>query len=249
MAELIKKEKLLFGLPIDLKEFGTIYQPRLYDFLEFDYTNFKTVFSIKKETLSFLDENMEGYDELEDFDFIFMLNLSGTLCKALSLLYKTDNIKIDYKYNNIESAKIIINTNNETYCIDRKSYTKFADLILIMLHEGNNIKNEEVKKDLDEVELEILKRKKAFEKKKAQREAELRKQSNEEPTTIFDMANYIIHNDNKYDYESVLNLTVYQLINSFKLYNLKENYQHFMDCKTSGNFKIENDIAHWFFGK
>ena len=249
MAELIKKDRLLFGMPIDLKEFGIIHQPKLYDFLDFDYGQFKTVFSIRKETLLFLDEQQEGYDLLKDFDFIMMLNLSETFCKALKLLYKTNDIKLDYKYGDIESTKIIINANDNTYYIDRNNYTKFADLILITLHEGNNIADEELKEELDEVELEIAKRRRAFERKKAKREAELRKQSGEEPTTIFDMANYIIHCDSKFDYESVLNLTVYQLINSFNLYHLKENYKHMMDCKTSGNFKIEENIAHWFFGK
>ena len=249
MAELIKKDRLLFGKPIDLKEFGIIHQPRLYNFFDFDYTSFKTAFSIRKETLLFLDSKQEGYDLLEDFDLVIMLNLGATLCKALKLLYKTDNIKLEYKYGDIESAKIVINANEGTYYINRSNYTKFADLILITLHEGNNIADEKVKEDLDETELEMIRRRKEFERKKAQREAELRKQNNEEPTTIFDMANYIIHCDSKFDYESVLNLTVYQLINSFNLYHLKENYKHMMDCKTSGNFKIEDNIAHWFFGK
>ena len=169
MAELIKKDRLLFGMPIDLKEFGIIHQPKLYDFLDFDYGQFKTVFSIRKETLLFLDEQQEGYDLLKDFDFIMMLNLSETFCKALKLLYKTNDIKLDYKYGDIESTKIIINANDNTYYIDRNNYTKFADLILITLHEGNNIADEELKEELDEVELEIAKRRRAFERKKAKR--------------------------------------------------------------------------------
>ena len=124
----------------------------------------------------------------------------------------------------------------------------FADLILITLHEGNNVAEVEVKKELTEIELKMEKRRKEFERKKALKEAQKKKE--EDTITIFDLANYIIHTDGStFDYEKVLNLTVYQLINTFNLYRQKEGYSTFMDYKTSGNFQIEENMEHWFFGK
>ena len=72
----------------------------------------------------------------------------------------------------------------------------------------------------------------------------------EEPITIFDLANYIIHeNGTTFNYQNVLELTIYQLINTFTLYRQKEGYNIFMDYKTSGQFKMEEEGKHWFFNK
>ena len=51
------------------------------------------------------------------------------------------------------------------------------------------------------------------------------------------------------NYNNILDLTVYQIMNTFKLYQTKEVYKTNMDYRTSGNFKIEEEISHWFFKK
>lgn len=245
--KLIDNKILLFGLPFKSKEFGTIYQLKLRDFLEFDYINFKSIFTLRKDL--FFDEDSKDYDLIKDLDILFLTGQINRFIEILKLLYKTEEIKLDTKHNDVDSIKIIIKQDNNEYIINRENYTEFANIILILLHEGNNIADEEVRKDLDETELLILKRRKAFEKKQAKKEAELRKQSKEEPMSIFDIANYIIHCDNKFDYQSVLDLTIYQLINSCNIYTKKENYGYSMDYRTSGQFKIEDKLNHWFFDK
>lgn len=251
MAELIKREKLLFGLPIEIPNMGTVYPPKLKDFFNknFEYGRFKRIFSIRKEI--YLDENSKNYDELKDFDLIVLLNMSGDLIEGLKMLYKTDEVKFETpKHDDINSIKISIKVDDNIYYIDRNNYTKFADIILIILHEGRNIADEEIKKELSEIELKMERKKREFEKKKAQREAEIRKKNNQEDNvvTLYDLANYIIHADgSNFDYQSVLDLTVYQIMNTFNLYKQKENYKLFMDYKTSGNFQIEDKMNHWFF--
>lgn len=245
--KLIDNKILLFGLPFKSKEFGTIHQLKLRDFLEFDYINFKSIFTLRKDL--FFDEDSKDYDSIKDLDILFLTGQINRFIEALKLLYKTEEIKLDTKHNDVDSIKIIIKQDNNEYIINRENYTEFANIILILLHEGNNIADKEVRKDLDETELLILKRRKAFERKQAKKEAELRKQSKEEPMSIFDIANYIIHCDNKFDYQSVLDLTIYQLINSCNIYTKKENYGYSMDYRTSGQFKIEDKLNHWFFDK
>lgn len=248
--KLIDSKTLLFNLPLKTNDFGIIYQPKLKDFLEFDYVKFKTIFSVRKE-LYFDEDNIDGYDKIKDFDIIIFANLLNDLISSVKLLYKTDDVSINCKHDDVENIGILIKQDGETYFINRNNFTEFANLILILLHEGNNIAEKEVKKELDEIELKIEKRKKEFERKKAKREAELRRENNkdEEPLTIFDLANYVIHNNNKYDYENVLELTIYQLMNTFTLYNQKDGYEVFIRYKTSGNFNIDQDIGHWFFNK
>ena len=148
MAELISKEKLLFGLPINIPNMGTIYQPKLRDFVnnDFNYAKFKGVFSIKKDM--FLEDTNEDYDKIKDFDLIIYMNLIEDLIKSLKLLYKTDEIKIgELKSNDLSSIKILIKANEEIYCLDRENYTEFANRVLILLYSGNNIAEEEVKEE------------------------------------------------------------------------------------------------------
>jgi hypothetical protein len=241
VAELIGKEKLLFALPIEIPNMGKIYQPTLRDFIEkeFDFPRFKRVFSIRKDAV--LDDTSKDYDKIKDFDLIVYSNLIEDLIMSLELLYRTDEIRISAKQNNIESIRILIKVNEEIYCLDRNNFTQFANRILILLYSGNNVAEEEVKEELDEIELKILRKKREYERRKNK----AKKENAEDGDSIYDIANYLIHVDSKYTYNNVLDLTIYQLINSYYLYRQKENYDVFMAYKTSGQFKIEEKLEHW----
>lgn len=244
--ELIDRKLLLFGQPIDIPNFGTIYPPKLSDFLKFDYSKFKASFSVRKDI--YIDNTNDDYDKIKDFDLIIFTNMMDNLIQSLKILYKTDKIEFEPpKDNDIDSIAISINVDDNKYYLNRNNYTEFADMILITLHEGNNIADEGVKKELTEIELKMERKRREFERKKRLKEIEQNKDKDQ--LTIFDLANYLIHTDSKFNYENVLNLTIYQLINSFQLYQQRENYNLFMKYKTSGNFKIEDDIKHWFFNK
>ena len=253
--KLIKEENLLFGLPIKMKNLGTIYQPTLEDYINnnIDIQNFIGLFSIKIDLL------VESDEELKNFDF-FLLQIAqgekGTLyisqlIKYLKLLYRTDKVEfVGMKEKDLNSIGILIKVDNEEYFINRENYDKLAEVILIMLGNGNNIKEKESREELNEIDLKIAKRRKEFERKKAEREAKLKKENNKDDNslTILDLVNYIIHTDNsQYNYSNVLKLTVYQIMNTFRLYQTKENYKIGMDYRTSGNFKIEEKLNHWFF--
>ena len=241
MAELISKEKLLFAIPIEIPNMGIIHQPTLRDFIEndFDFTRFKRVFSIRKDAI--LDDTTEGYNKIKDLDIVIYSNLIEDLILSLKLLYKTEEIRVSVKQNNLESIKILIKVNDDIYCLDRDNFTQFANRILILLYSGNNVAEEDVKEELDEIELKILRKKREFEKRKNK----AKKEKVEEGDSIYDIANYLIHVDSKYTYQNVLDLTIYQLINSYYLYRQKENYDVFMAYKTSGQFKIEEKLEHW----
>lgn len=259
--KLIKEEKLLFGLPIEIPNMGTIYQPTMRTFFDknFDIQKFIRAFSIKVELV------FEDATDLKNFDvFLYQLLkkvpeeelLITDLIESLKILYKTDEVKlIMLKPNDINaicvSIDVMENNEKKTYYINRDNYDDFANIILITLDMSENIVDEKIRKELSEIEIKIEKKKREFEKKKAKREAELRKQNKdkeEESITLYGLANYIIHADNsQFNYQSVLDLTIYQLKNTFNLYRQKENYKIFMDYKTSGQFKIDDNISHWFF--
>ena len=224
--ELINRKLLLFAQSINIPNFGTVYPPKLRDFLEFDYGKFKSSFSVRKEL--FIDNTNGDYDKIKDFDVLIFSNMIESLIQSLKLLYKTDNVKLETpKKDDIDSIQISIESNDNIYYINRNNYTEFADMVLIILHEGNNIADEKVKKELTEIE----------------------QNKDKDQIGIFDLANYLIHMDSKYTYDNVLDLTIYQLINSYQIYHQKENYDLFVKYKTNGNFKIEDELKHWFFNK
>lgn len=255
--KLITKDKLLFGLPIEIKDMGTIYQPRLKDFIDrnFDIQKFIRSFNIKANLV------FEDASDLKNFDvFIYQLSLRlpkdkllvTELIESLKLLYKTDKVELtmlDDKDLHSVCVSIEVAENNESkiYYINRDNYDNFAKTILILLDLGNNTTDIELSEELSEIDLKIAQRKKEFERKKAEREAKLNKEEKEE-ITLYDLVNYIIHTDNsQFNYQNVLDLTIYQIKNTFNMYRQKENYNLFMSYKTSGQFKIDNDINHWFF--
>ena len=152
--ELINRKLLLFAQSINIPNFGTVYPPKLRDFLEFDYGKFKSSFSVRKEL--FIDNTNGDYDKIKDFDVLIFSNMIESLIQSLKLLYKTDNVKLETpKKDDIDSIQISIKSNDNIYYINRNNYTEFADMILIILHEGNNIADEKVKKELTEIELKM----------------------------------------------------------------------------------------------
>lgn len=246
MTELIKKEKLLFGLPIET-EFGTLYPPTLEDFLirDFEYSIFLRAFSINA---SMLLDNAEGIKNFDIFLFQVAQNVSekdlliNDLIESLKILFRTDNVTIKSSAESLDSIGILI---NDDVLINRNNYDKLSEIVLIMQGDGNNVLEENQRKELDELDLKFEMKRREFEKRKRKRDESLGKKENQ--ITIYDLANYIIHTDNsQYTYDSVIKLTIYQIKNTFKLYNQKENYNLYMDYKTGG-FEIKDQIKHWYF--
>lgn len=256
--KLITKDKLLFGLPIEINGMGTIYQPKLKDFIDrdFDIQKFIRAFNIKANLI------FENGEDLKDFDvFIYQLSLKlpkdklliTELIESLKMLYKTEKVNLimlDEKdiHTICISIEVIENNESKVYYLNRDNYNNLANVVLVSLDLGNNTTDVELNEELTEIDLKIAQRRKEFEKKKAEREAKLNKEDKNNEITLYDLVNYIIHVDNsQFNYQNILDLTIYQIKNTFNMYRQKENYNLFMKYKTSGQFKIDDNVNHWFF--
>lgn len=245
----IKKENLLLNFPIELdNNLGTIYQPILRDFIEnnFELERMIRAFGLKKELVLGNGDT----SDIKNFD-IFLLQLMvseklknesliNDLVKSLQILYKTDNIKteIDTSKIDYENFNIII---NDEVILNRNNYDYMCSVIMVMLDLEENDK--EQIEALSDIQLKFLKRRQEWEAKHG-------KKDSEEKITIFDLVNFILHADGTiYTYESILNLTIYQIKNTFNLYKQKENYTTDLKYRSSGNFKMEDKLEHWFFNK
>ena len=234
---------LLFGLPIELEHgLGTIKQPLLKDFNSFDINRFLRIFNMDK---LFPQKEFEGFKTLDKIMLFSSITKDGVgkgiyndFFKSLSILYETEDIKltIDDTKENFDQYIIII---DDIYKIDRHNFGYLCNIILQIT--GSEVQTDE-KGEMTEIEKKIAQRRREFELAHPKKD--------EDTYTIYDLANYIIHTDEtNFTYDSIQELTIYQLKNTFQMYSLKESYKTFMQYKTSGGFEIDEERKHWFFNK
>lgn len=248
------KTELLFGLPIELTHgLGVIYQPKLRDFFTHSYGKFVRSFSMRTEMI--FDEDKIPYEDMENFDIFFLflvfakdnpdlVDFIEELIDSLSLLYKCDirDIKIKENPNKEGMDKFYIDIQDK-YILDRNNYDYLCVSVMNML--DNEIQVNE-NGEMSEIEKKIAKARAKFEREHKKYEEEKK----EDGYDIFDLVNYILHvNGTVYTYESIQELTIYQIKNTCKLYQQKESYELFMEYKTSGQFEIKEERPHWFFNK
>lgn len=161
--ETIKQEKLLFNRPIEIEGLGTIYQPKMKDFVDnnFNISDMIRAFHINIKLV------IPNADELRLSDFdLFFLQLHQTdklehllivdLIRSLEMLYKTSNIKV-----NIDNNEIKI---NDEYILNRDNYKLLCSYIMIIFDlDVNSIEKQQAK---SAIELKIEQKRREFEKKK-----------------------------------------------------------------------------------
>ena len=175
------------------------------------------------------------------------------LIEVVKFLCKTDDVTL-YIENIVNGTLDTTDKNyiliNKSYKINRDNFEDFKNLVCEILDTEIKIEKKPQKKSEEEDELLSL-----FEKKKAEYEKKYKKKpkkdKNKDNLTIFTLINYIIHyKDTQYNYDTIRNLTIYQIKNTFKYYQNQEMYELDMKYRTSGNFKMDKKTSeHWFFDK
>lgn len=176
------------------------------------------------------------------------------LIEVVKFLCKTDDVAL-YMENIVNGTLDTTDKNyiliNKSYKINRDNFEDFKNLVCEILDTEIKIEKKPQKKSSEE-EDELLS---LFEKKKAEYEKKYKKKpkkdKNKDNLTIFTLINYIIHyKDTQYNYDTIRNLTIYQIKNTFKYYQNQEMYELDMKYRTSGNFKMDKKTSeHWFFDK
>lgn len=230
----------MFGLSINLDHYlGTIYQPTLNDII-------KRNIKIEDVWYPFVVDKNACLDGLGVFDTFVLLHITKkdkkimeNLINSLKILYRTEDVEF-----NPNTATIVI---DKKYTLDKDNYNylceNVAEIFMLDLRD--------IQKKYDEIRKERERPKSAIEKRFEMLEARSRKRRGKQESNTFDlidMSNYLIHSSEKYTYENVLNMTVWQIKNSFNLYNKKENYDMEKRYRTSGNFDMGKEkMKHWFF--
>lgn len=271
----VKEEKLYFGIPIKFNDEVTLYQPTLKDIIYSDLSFEALVepfMSLDKRNFESEEEN----SELENFDMFFIQIFTSylsvlkngesitlqewldselskglvlnRLVKVIKFLFKTDDVQVSMCENIIDKLDDNYILINKSYKINRSNYEDFKWIICDIFDTDMKV---EKKRPQTEEEDELAKR---FAKKKANYEKEYgreaREGKNKDHLTIYTLVNYIVNNKNsQYTYESIQNLTIYQIKNTFKYYQNQESYDIDIRYRTSGNFKVDKQSEHWFFDK
>lgn len=245
---------LLFGLPIQYDNIN-IYQPTIKDYCDLPirtngYYIYKYLYCIQPEHLD-LDEKLIELlkkDNKSLFEILFihdeMLKIKNelngqnslilNLSLSLSFFLKIDvnQIKLDVK-----NQQLIIENkdNNDTlFILNNDNFEEFSALIrLICSSDMMEVKkkDENIKYPKDP---SLRKKMEKILRQNAENEERKRK---ENMTTIVDvMSRVIAHENTKYDYFSILNLTIWQLFQEYATMYVREDFDFEKRKITSGQF-------------
>lgn len=236
-----KPECLLFGSNIKLNGLlGEIVQPKLKDFLEHDMAinDFISPYyliasanvengGIEKPLLSLLAINLqlskEGRDAILDKFLV-----------SLSMLYKGFKLEmLEFE----DSIVIAIKESDEIkYLIDDDNFIDLCEAVMDMF----KIKVEKEDADLDLLDAppEIIEK-----IKKGRKEFRAKQREKKNNLEFFDMCNELIHINNEYNYDKVLNMTIWQIKNSYSILTVKNAQDNYVNSG-SVQWKAE-DFPDW----
>lgn len=235
----------LFGLDIPLKKYnlGSIKQPKLIDFLEKDISidNFYLPF-IMNDILIGKSEDKESTislkNKLGDLTFLlfscyqaYQVEVLSLLSSSLSSLYNTDKIEIRDDFTILIDGHIEVNNSN---------FNILCDLILEMvkIDKSKLNLNSFENKQMSEVEKE-------FERRRAEYLSRLKDKQKKKGVELVDICNMLVHSGN-FVYSDVLNMTIYQIKNSYETLIAKETFGINMLHRVSPKFDVGTEgYEHW----
>ena len=237
----------LFGLDIPLEQYGLgrIKQLKIIDYLskDVDIDNFYMPFVMNEIMIGQLEDSKLGYelkDTLGSLTFLLTncmnankLEFINMLLSNLKVLYRTDNVKLS---NNltilIEDTIELSNDNFDMLC------SVVLDLFKI---DKSKLKFDKPNKEVDPITAR-------FEELRRKHKEKVGSKKNSIDLT--DIINIIIHsNEGNLNYNNVLNMTIYQIKNTYETLSIKESYETMIQYKLSQKFDVKEDVKSWYTKK
>lgn len=214
---------------------------------------------IKELLLPFLYKLLDETNEPLLFEMLLLdSEMYGKMIKFLKIFYKTEHVEmicdenknlklmvISNEINNLilENPNKIENIQKDIVIIDKNNFQKISEVIctsffLFKPKSKNKEKNVfQVREENKSVLEEYLELEKQHEKEEQERIKKNEKNLHQIIT--------IIASQCLWDYEKVLNMTYYQLWNSYISGFQKEQYKEYLQYKTSPKFEIKDNQKHW----
>lgn len=200
----------------------------VFDIGESNINDLVLPFAITKDII-------EGFSKLDLglLDLFLLINDDKYIKNVqimLSILFKTeiDNVVV-WQYvdeNKLPRAEIIVN--NELW-IDNNKFDELRKIILKITN-SKEIK----KKDLKSNEMNFEDKKDVSRFAKLFKGREKEKTKKNKSFKLYNIFNSVVHFQYNIDYEKVLNMTIYQLYNTYTNLSVKENHDYTMRLASSG---------------
>lgn len=232
------------GKNIDLRKYnlGILHQPTIDELLERNTTNFDIVnpfIAIERmyTNSNFLENGLDircKFDLSYALDFMMQdVNILENILKTLTIIYQLDNIE-DIKFirpSDITPAAFLIE--QKEVVINEDNFDMLMDILLEMFYINKNeiLDNDSEEEWVEQTGTEEEKRIIEYFKNKN------RKKKEKEAFDIADYINIICHINGFIPYKDVLDLTFYQLMNSY--YNVLQIRQYEEELKYRCSFKYD----------
>ena len=233
----------LFGLDIPLEKYGLgkIRQPKIIDFLSKDIgiEDFFYPFVINDVLVGSSEDKdtvLKLKESLGDLTFLMVNCMQSGRTDMLELIKEALEFLYDDEFDITDKLTIKVGDIE----ITNFNFPVLCDVILEMLKiDKSQLKfDKPIKKELSAIEKEFERRRREYEKR-------LGKKERNKNLTILDMANISIHTSN-FKYDDVLNMTLYQLKNSFDFLTKKDAYNTNTMYMVSPKFEFkDNKHEHW----
>ena len=235
----------LSGKNIPLKRYnlGVIKQLTLNDFIDYemDTNEFVQPFILNKSIMLNKSDSIDKVlENIKDLSFLFLYeqlteySIVSNLLKSLSMLYQTENVYVDNK--NI-AIIIIDEANSSKYIINDDNFSILSTIVCEMMDiDKSKVTKVEPKKEMSDIEKEFERRRKEYEERVGKK--------SDKSLTILDMINISIHSSN-FTYNDMLDMTLYQVKNSFDVLTKKDTYETTVMYMVSPKFEFKDKQEHW----
>ena len=245
----VKEELLYFGIPIKLTDKVSMYQPTLKEIIESGYSLEELIepfITLDKQNF----EEEKDNSELNNFDIFFLQILMGyinvlknnenvelgdwlnsplsnglvikRLIRVFKFLFRTEDVNLYISKGIADDMNENYIMINKSYKIDRNNYEEVKWMVCDIFDTDMKIeKKPQISKE-EQAMHDLFEQKKKAYKEAYGREA---REGNDKKMTIFTLVDYVVNNKySQYNYDTVQDLTIYQIKNTFKYYQRQEAY-------------------------
>lgn len=223
--------KLLLREPIYVEDMGFIYQPLIKDIVnigENTLNSYINALSLTKELFMDNDNNMD--DDLSNFDIIFSITdekFRNTIVKAIEFFTRQ---KV-YFFEEVGFISV-----GKQGRLHKDNYDDFINIVLIMFNRQRVKSNYEKTKNMSEKQKEIYYKITKYRRNNIEKNKLL----------LSDIINIVKHGGSSFmTKDQIKSMTYFEMIKCFETIISKNNYQEFLQYKTSPNFKVEKSVPHW----
>lgn len=220
--------KCVSGKPVDF--YGEkIYQPtvdEVFEMGEDTYYEFLSPFIVGRGLYNAPDD-MNTYECIMNNKKMIV-----NLIMAINYFLKIDNVRI-YECRSLSKKlgrpvnQIIL---NDRLIIDNNKFEELKQIILLICNT-----KEVDKDDVEENKQEISGKFKSSKEKLLKGRSKSKKKQNEEKRVkLANVYNFIVHSQDKIDYQNPLTWTIYQLYDTYQLQHMKENIKFIYDIASNG---------------